>query len=197
MNSTVKTLILWMVIFVVVILLWNTIQAGNVGRHELTFTEFIEEVDSGRISEVTIAGQKVNGKFRSGGKYPEGETFLSYLPPDYTDELVRELRSSNVIITAEEPRENPLIQFLVFWAPILLIIGLWIFFMRQMQSGGNKALSFGKSKAKLMNTAARRSPSRTSPASRRPRTSSRRSSSSSRSRRSSRSSAARSPRACC
>ena len=152
MNSTVKTLILWMVIFVVVILLWNTIQAGNVGRHELTFTEFIEEVDAGRISEVTIAGQKVNGKFRGGGKYPEGETFLTFLPPDYSDELVRELRASNVVITAEEPRENPLIQFLVFWAPILLIIGLWIFFMRQMQTGGNKALSFGKSKAKLMNT---------------------------------------------
>ena len=124
MNSTVKTLILWMVIFVVVILLWNTIQAGNVGRHELNFTEFSEEVSAGRISEVTISGQKVTGKFRGGGKYPEGETFVTFMPLDYSDELVRELRSSKVEITAEEPRENPLIQFLVFWAPILLIIGL-------------------------------------------------------------------------
>jgi cell division protease FtsH len=140
-----------MVIFVVVILLWNTIQAGNVGRHELNFTEFSEEVEAGRISEVMISGQKVSGKFRSGGKYPEGETFMTYMPPEYGDELVRELRSSKVEITAEEPRENPLIQFLIFWAPILLIIGLWIFFMRQMQTGGNKALSFGKSKAKLVN----------------------------------------------
>jgi cell division protease FtsH len=141
-----------MVIFVVVILLWNTIQAGNVGRHELTFTEFIEEVEEGRISEVTISGQKVTGKFRGGGQYPEGETFLTLIPLDYSAELVEELRASEVVITAEEPRENPLVQFLVFWAPILLIIGLWIFFMRQMQTGGNKALSFGKSKAKLMNT---------------------------------------------
>jgi cell division protease FtsH len=152
LNSTVKTLILWMLIFVAVILLWNTIQAGNVGRHELTFTEFMEEVDTGRISEVLISGQKVTGKFRGGGKYPEGETFLSYIPLDYSDDLTPELRASNVVITFEEPHENPLIQFLVFWAPILLIIGLWIFFMRQMQTGGNKALSFGKSKAKLMNT---------------------------------------------
>ncbi|MDX1644400.1 MAG: ATP-dependent metallopeptidase FtsH/Yme1/Tma family protein, partial [Thermoanaerobaculia bacterium] len=151
MNSTVKTLILWMVIFVAVILLWNTIQAGNVGRHELTFTEFIDQVESGRVARVTISGQKVTGEFRSGGKYPEGESFLSFIPTDYSDELVRELRASKVIIDFEEPRENPFIQFLVFWAPILLIIGLWIFFMRQMQTGGNKALSFGKSKAKLMN----------------------------------------------
>jgi cell division protease FtsH len=140
-----------MVIFVVVILLWNTIQTGNAG-HELTFTEFMEQVESGRISEVTIAGQKVSGTFRSGGEFTEGEGFVSFLPPDYSDELVAELRDSKVVITAEEPTENPLLQFLVFWAPILLIIGLWIFFMRQMQGGGNKALSFGKSKAKLMNT---------------------------------------------
>jgi len=150
LNSTVKTLILWMVIFVVVILLWNTIQAGNVGRHELKYTEFIEEVEAGRISEVTISGEKVTGTFRDGGKYPEGETFLSQVPL-VSEELVARLSEFNVVITAEEPRENPLIQFLVFWAPILLIIGLWIFFMRQMQTGGNKALSFGKSKAKLMN----------------------------------------------
>ena len=139
-----------MVIFVVVILLWNTIQTGKAGR-ELTFTEFIEEVEAGRIASVTIAGQKVSGTYRSGGQAPEGDTFVSYLPPDYADELVAELRDSQVVITAEEPSENPLVQFLIFWAPILLIIGLWIFFMRQMQTGGNKALSFGKSKAKLIN----------------------------------------------
>ncbi|NHZ73600.1 MAG: ATP-dependent zinc metalloprotease FtsH, partial [Nitrospirae bacterium] len=75
--------------------------------------------------------------------------------PEYPD-LVTELRDAGVIIKAEEPRENPLLQFLFGWAPFLLIIGLWIFFMRQMQSGGNKALSFGKSKAKLLSTSGKK-----------------------------------------
>ena len=155
MNSTVKTLVLWMGIFLVVILLWNSIQAGKIGTHELTFSEFLKEVESGRIAEATIrefpsGGSEVTGTFDGGGKYPEGETFTTRAP-EYPD-LVQELRDAGVLISAEEAKENPLVRFLFGWAPILLIIGLWIFFMRQMQTGGNKALSFGKSKAKLMNS---------------------------------------------
>ena len=150
MNSTVRTLIVWLAIFVVVILLWNTVQAGRVTRVSLTFTEFLEQVEKGQIAEVTIRGQELTGSFTEGGQYPEGDHFYTYLP-EYPN-LVEELRDSGVVIKAEEPKENPLLQFLFGWAPFLLIIGLWIFFMRQMQSGGNKALSFGKSKAKLLNT---------------------------------------------
>ena len=150
MNSTLKTLFLWMAIFVVVILLWNTFQHGKAARQELTFSEFSEALERGRIEEVTIRGQQLTGKFKGGGEYTEGQEFLTKLP-EYPD-LVKDLRAANVEIHADEPRDNPLLTVLFTWAPMLLIIALWIFFMRQMQTGGNKALSFGKSKAKLLNT---------------------------------------------
>jgi cell division protease FtsH len=151
LNSTLKTLVLWTVIFVVVILLWNTFQAGKATRHELTFTEFLDNLSAGRVKEVTIRGAELAGSFRRGGPYSEGEEFHTQLPPEYPD-LIKELRAANVTIRAEEPRNNVLLSLLFSWAPLLLILGMWIFFMRQMQTGGNKALSFGKSKAKLLNT---------------------------------------------
>ena len=154
MNPTLRTLIVWIAIFVVVILLWNTFQAGRVNRISLTFTEFLEQVDKGRVSEVTIRGQELTGAFSEGGQYGDGDRFYTYLP-EYPD-LITELRDAGVVIKAEEPKENPLLQFLFGWAPFLLIIGLWIFFMRQMQSGGNKALSFGKSKAKLLSSSSKK-----------------------------------------
>ena len=154
MNPTIRTLIVWVAIFIVVILLWNTFQAGKVNRFPLTFTDFMAEVEDGRVKEVTIRGQELSGVFAEGGQYQEGDNFITYLP-EYPD-LVQELREAGVVIKAEEPRENPLLQFLFGWAPFLLIIGLWIFFMRQMQSGGNRALSFGKSKAKLLNTSGKK-----------------------------------------
>ncbi len=154
MNPTVRTLVVWIAIFVVVILLWNTFQAGRVNRISLTFTEFLEQVEKGRVSEVTIRGQELTGSFSGGGQYAEDDSFYTYVP-EYPN-LVEELRDSGVVIKAEEPKENALVQFLFGWAPFLLIIGLWIFFMRQMQSGGNKALSFGKSKAKLLNSSGKK-----------------------------------------
>jgi cell division protease FtsH len=154
MNPAVRTLILWIAIFVVVIVLWNTFQAGRVNRVELSFTEFLEEVADGRVAEVTIKGQQITGRFSEGESRADGDEFSTFAP-EYP-ELVSELRDASVLIKAEEPRENPLLQFLLGWAPFLLIIGLWIFFMRQMQSGGNKALSFGKSRAKLLSSSGRK-----------------------------------------
>ncbi|MFY9823231.1 MAG: ATP-dependent zinc metalloprotease FtsH [Thermoanaerobaculia bacterium] len=159
MNSTVKTLFLWMAIFGVVILLWNTFQGGKTAQKELTFSELTAAVKSGEVSEVTIRGKQLSGKFSGRStagesRYTAGQEFKTQLP-DYPD-LVKDLQASNVQIKAEEPRENPLLAVLLTWAPVLLIIGLWIFFMRQMQSGGNRALSFGKSKAKLLNTSGKK-----------------------------------------
>jgi len=158
LNSTVKTLFLWMAIFGVVILLWNTFQGGKAVQKELTFSEFTSAVKNGEVSEVTIRGKQLSGKFSGRStagesRYQAGE-FKTQLP-DYPD-LVKDLQGSNVQIKAEEPRENPLLAVLLTWAPVLLIVGLWIFFMRQMQSGGNRALSFGKSKAKLLNTSGKK-----------------------------------------
>ncbi len=156
MNSTLKTLFLWMAIFVVVILLWNTFQTGKTNRHELTFSAFDQAVERGRVSEVTIHGQQVNGKFKGGGEYPEGDEFHTQVPTDYSSVLIPKLRSSHVDITVEEPKDSPLLTVLFTWAPVLVIVALWVFFMRQMQSGGNKALSFGKSKAKLLNASGKK-----------------------------------------
>jgi cell division protease FtsH len=154
MNPAVRTLILWIAIFVVVIVLWNTFQAGRVNRVELSFTEFLEEVSAGQIADVTIRGQQITGTFKEGNRHGDGGEFTTFAPE--FPELVAELREADVLIKAEEPRENPLLQFLLGWAPFLLIIGLWIFFMRQMQSGGNKALSFGKSRAKLLSASGKK-----------------------------------------
>jgi cell division protease FtsH len=149
-SSTLKTLLLWTVIFVVVILLWSTFQAGRTKQHPLDFTAFMDAVAAERVKEVTIRGSELEGTFRKGGAYAEGDKFLTHLP-EYPD-LVKELRAANVPIRAEEPRDNPLVAILFSWGPLILIVGLWIFFMRQMQTGGNKALSFGKSKAKLLSS---------------------------------------------
>ena len=154
MNPTVRTLILWIAIFVVVIVLWNAFQTGRSNRHQLSFTEFIEEVHDRRIGEVTISGQRVTGTFKEGGQYSGDEQFTTFIPQ--YDDLYKELQDNGVRITVEEPKDNPLVQFLIGWAPLLLIIGLWIFFMRQMQTGGNKALSFGKSRAKLLSSAGKK-----------------------------------------
>ncbi len=136
-----------MAIFGVVILLWNTFQGGKATQQEKTYSEFIAAVQQGKVAEVTIRGKQLTGKFKS--DTGAGQEFKTTLLDDDPD-LVKQLVQSGARISAEEPHENPIIAVLLTWAPMLLIIGFWIFFMRQMQSGGNKALSFGKSKAKLL-----------------------------------------------
>jgi len=151
LNSTLRTLLLWMVIFVVVILLWNTFQAGRPNPAELTYNEFNEQVAEGRVAEVILRETTIEGTYKEGGTHAEGEKFTVELPfnpeADFSDKLL----AKKIAVKAEQPKENPFFTILVAWAPVLLLVGLWIFFMRQMQSGGNKAMSFGKSKAKLLN----------------------------------------------
>ena len=98
---------------------------------------------AGKIEKVTITGQEISGIYRA-----DKETFHTYAPAQY-EGLANQLIAKGILVTAKEPTQSPWAQLLYSWAPILLLIGFWIFFMRQMQSGGNKALSFGKSKAKL------------------------------------------------
>ncbi len=157
MNSTVKTLFLWMAIFVVVILLWNTFQNGKSSRAALGYSEFMDAVSKGKVAEVTIRGDhEVSGKFRGVGEYQEGQEFTTTLPLPSNPALIDKLQAAHVDVRGEETKENPLLAILFTWAPVLLIVALWIFFMRQMQTGGNKALSFGKSKAKLLNTSGKK-----------------------------------------
>jgi cell division protease FtsH len=150
LNSTFRTLLVWLAIFVVVILVWNAFQAGSRAHHDLTYNEFMEQVTKGHVQKVVLTEQTIEGSFRRGGQYAEGEAFKVELPfrpdPGFTDKLL----AARVEVVAQPPKDSPVLAILLGWAPILLMIGLWIFFMRQMQAGGNKAMSFGKSRAKLL-----------------------------------------------
>ena len=178
MSSTLRTLLLWMVIFVVVILLWNTFQVGKTTRHELTYSEFNEQLNKGQVAKITLRDQSITGLFKEGGQYAKDEEFKVELPfrPDaeFTDRLI----TAKVEVLAELPKENTMLTILVGWAPMLLLIGLWIFFMRQMQSAATRRCRSARARRSCSTRTAPRSPSTTSPASTRRRRSCRRSSSS-------------------
>jgi cell division protease FtsH len=139
LNSTLKSLLFWVVLFVVGVLIWNFSTKFQTHERPAQFSEFISWVDSGTVASVTITGQDISGTTKA------GERFHTYAPSQY-DALANKLIERGVVVDSKEPTASPWASLLYTWAPALLMIG---FFMRQMQSGGNKALSFGKSKAKL------------------------------------------------
>jgi cell division protease FtsH len=145
-NKYGKNLALWIVIGVLLVALFNLFQnKGSRGNYSsLAFSDFLSEVESGRINEVTIQGNTIKGHFN------DGRAFSTYTPND--PGIVDRLRSGNVRISAAPKEEgmSGLLGILISWFPMLLFIGVWIFFMRQMQGGGGKAMGFGKSKAKLL-----------------------------------------------
>ena len=145
MNSTVKTLIFWVVLILAAVLLWQVVQRTQSRQDkELNFSEFMNEVDKGNVASVEIMGSDVKGQLKS--QAPFKTTVPNY------PEFVKTLREKNVSITVKEPSQSPWLAALISWAPFVLLVGFWVFFMRQMQSGGNKALSFGKSRAKLLSS---------------------------------------------
>jgi cell division protease FtsH len=137
--------VFWMVLVIVGVLVWSVSTRESSGQ-ALTFSEFMSRVNSGQVAEVTVTGNEVTGRTKA------GETFNTVVPYHY-EGLANELLANQVMVAARDPAASPWSSVLFMWVPILLIIGFWIFFMRQMQSGGNKALSFGKSKAKLSSSA--------------------------------------------
>lgn len=144
MNQTSKNLALWLVLGLMFLLLFSVFTRQRGGEPEIVFSEFWSAIEKGDILEVTIQGQNVQGKFQN------GESFMTFVP--YDPDLVKTLREKKVRITARPAEESPwYIVLLVNWAPMLLLVGVWIFFMRQMQVGGGKAMSFGKSRARLIN----------------------------------------------
>jgi cell division protease FtsH len=148
LNSTIKTALLWVVIIVLVFLLWSLFQTTKGTTEEISFSDFLKNVNDGRVESVIVRGNEVRGELRTPGAATNKEFFTRVLPG--YDDLGNILTSKNVAIKVEEERDSSFFTALVTWAPVLFLIGLWIFFMRQMQAGGNKALSFGKSKAKLL-----------------------------------------------
>ena len=144
MNSTAKTIVFWVLILATAVLLYQVVQhTSSRGEQAFPFSRLLQEIERGNVKEVTIADSDIRGHLAS------GETFKTVMPMDYP-ELINMLRDKQVQITGEKPSQSPWLAALVSWAPFLFLIGFWIFFMRQMQSGGNKALSFGKSRARLL-----------------------------------------------
>jgi len=143
MNSPFyKNLALWMVIGLIVIVLFNVFQSSQPSRDKLAFSDFLKRVEQGEVREVLIRGKSLTGKLA------DGNTFRTFTA-DYPD-LIKVLKDKGVKIAVEPEDSNPWFAYVLQWVPMLLFIGVWVFFMRQMQGGGAKALSFGKARARLI-----------------------------------------------
>jgi cell division protease FtsH len=142
MNQFYRNLAVWMVIGLIVILLFNLFQANQPSREEIVFSDFLKKVESGEVREVAIRGNQLAGRLS------DGSAFRTYTV-DYPD-MIKLLRDRGVRIIVKPPDNNPWYAVFLQWVPMLLFIGVWIFFMRQMQGGGAKALSFGKARARLI-----------------------------------------------
>ncbi|MBF0414175.1 MAG: ATP-dependent zinc metalloprotease FtsH [Magnetococcales bacterium] len=144
MNGFYKNLSLWLVIGLLLVMLFNLFNQPQSRDQHIPFSDFLNHLDQGRITDVTVQGRNLTGIFTDGGG------FTTYTPED--PDLMRLLREKKVNITARPPEETPiLVTILISWFPMLLLIGVWIFFMRQMQGGGGRGpMSFGKSRARML-----------------------------------------------
>jgi cell division protease FtsH len=141
-NATFKTVMLWMSLLVVIFLAWHFAQIQK-KETAIKFSDFVAQVEAGKVQDVTITGNEIKGH------WVDREAFKTFAPAGY-DKLVDTLLAKRVTVNYEPDQTPTWANMLISWAPFVLLIGFWIFFMRQMQSGGNKALSFGKSRAKLL-----------------------------------------------
>ncbi|HOJ13945.1 MAG TPA: ATP-dependent metallopeptidase FtsH/Yme1/Tma family protein, partial [Deltaproteobacteria bacterium] len=142
--SMMKTIALWVVIALIGVMLFHLFNTPPAKQPKsLSFSEFVQVLEKGGIKEVTIQGNELKGVLS------DGKPFETYTPDD--PKLVERLMEKNVTIKAKPKDESPwYLSALISWIPMLLLIGVWILFMRQMQTGGTKAMSFGRSKARLM-----------------------------------------------
>ena len=157
-NSHLKTIVIWLVVIAAVVIGYQIFNTASSQRQPIEQSNFYAEVEKGNIERVTIVGDPVGYEIR--GNYntpPQGQTstaFTTYVVKD--EELIKMLRQQGVEVESEKPRDSSFLTLLLTWSPMLLFLGVWIFFMRQMQSGGNRALSFGKSRAKLTSAQGRK-----------------------------------------
>jgi len=145
-NSTVKTVVFWLVIVLSLVLLWQVVKQGGNGTkdHEIKFSEFMSQVDQGNIADVTIIGMEVRGTYKN-----DKSAFHTTVPANYPD-MIKTLRDKGVVITVKDVQSGSWPTWLLNLAPLILLGALWFIMIRQMQTGGNKALSFGKSRARLL-----------------------------------------------
>ena len=142
-----RNIALWAIIIILLLTLYSALNGGarQNAQAEIDFSTFLDRVESGQVLKVTIQGQDIVGEFGSGasGKFHTHA-------PDYPN-LVADLRAKGVMISSTPEEQGSFLSVFLGWLPMIVLIGVWIFFMRQMQGGGNKAMGFGKSKAKLLN----------------------------------------------
>jgi cell division protease FtsH len=147
MSNFGRNLALWVIIALLLVVLFNLFQPGasRPVAAQVAYSDFVSEVNGGRVRDVTIMGRTVNGQLT------DGRSFQTYTPEDPS--LVSRLTDKGVRVVAkpEDSDVNPLLHYLLSWFPMLLLIGVWVFFMRQMQGGGGRgAMGFGKSRARLL-----------------------------------------------
>lgn len=143
MNPFQKNIALWLVISLVLVLVFHFFNQPKSAQESVIFSDFVVYVENGQVSDVTIQGENITGKMRN------GKSFKTYAPKDPS--LIPILKEKGVKITAKPDEESPwYMTILISWFPMILLIGVWIFFMRQMQAGGGKAMAFGKSRARLI-----------------------------------------------
>ena len=146
MSNFGRNLALWVIIALLLVVLFNLFQPGatRAVSTQVAYSDFVSEVNGGRVRDVVIQGRQVTGQLT------DGRNFQTYIPEDPS--LVSRLTDKGVRVLAkpEDSDVNPLLHYLLSWFPMLLLIAVWIFFMRQMQSGGGRAMGFGKSRARLL-----------------------------------------------
>ena len=147
MNSTVKSILFWVFILACLVLLWQIVQKStNSGKdQEISFSQFMDDARQGQVKDVTITNSTVTGHFRN----DQNAQFHTTVPANYPD-MFKTLQDNKVAITFKDTQGNSWLPLLLQFSPILIIAAVWYFMIRQMQSGGNKALSFGKSRARLL-----------------------------------------------
>jgi cell division protease FtsH len=145
-NSTVKTIIFWVFVFACLVLLWQVFEKSTGGGkdQEIAFSQFLQDAQQGQISDVTILGSEVHGHFKS-----DKSQFHVTLPANYPH-IYDVLADNKVSVTVKDQQGSAWLSILIQFSPVIIIGALWFFMLRQMQSGGNKALSFGKSRARLL-----------------------------------------------
>ena len=145
MNNSSKNIFIWIIVGLILISLFNLFSGSVRGPEvQLAYSEFLAKVKVGEVNDVMVKGNEIHGHFS------DGRTFATYSPND--PDLVEKLNKNKVMIKAAPPEGNSptFLDILISWFPMLLLIGVWIFFMRQMQGGGGKAMGFGKSKARML-----------------------------------------------
>jgi len=146
-NNFSRNMALWVIVALLLVALFNLFQpssSSRPGASQVAYSDFLNEVQAGHVRDVTIQGRTLTGQLS------DGRQFTTYTPEDPA--MISRLTEKGVRVVArpEEAEVNPLLHYLASWFPMLLLIGVWIFFMRQMQGGGGRAMGFGKSRAKLL-----------------------------------------------